>query len=151
MFGLECQEASFVIWAFLFQIILIVHFALRKWRFNIAKRYGPIVYALGIPAAVLSMFLLLGGKTWSLWIGGFIYLAWGIFGFWIEYVRKIQWRNPPRWPIFGPYVILYLATIMFYWWPLALISRPLWNAYAVLFVISTALNATSHKMPDDEK
>jgi hypothetical protein len=43
-----------------------------------------------------------------------------------------------------PYVFLYLATVMFYWWPLGLLSRPLWIIYAVLFVIATILNITSH-------
>jgi hypothetical protein len=43
-----------------------------------------------------------------------------------------------------PYVLLYLGTVMFYWWPLGLLSRPLWIAYAVLFVIGTGLNVTSH-------
>jgi len=145
MFGLDILESLFVIWTFLFQMILIVHFALRKWRFSIAMRYGPIVYALGIPAAVLSILLLLGGKAWYLWIGGFIYLGWAIFGYTAEYVKKIEWRSPPLWPIFAPYIFLYLATIMFYWWPLGLISQPLWYAYMVLFIISTTLNATSHK------
>jgi hypothetical protein len=148
MFGLDRLEILFVIWAFVFQIILIIHFALRKWRFNTAMRYGPIVYGLGIPAAALSILLLLGGKTWSLWIGGFTYLVWGIYGYSIEYVQKIEWRNPIRWGIFGPYISLYLATIMFYWWPLALFSRPLWYVYAGLFVIATILNATSHKGSD---
>jgi hypothetical protein len=150
MFGLDRLEILFVIWAFLFQIILIIHFALRKWRFNTAMRYGPIVYGLGIPAAALSILLLLGGKTWSLWIGGFIYLVWGIYGYSIEYVHKIEWRNPIRWGIFGPYISLYLATIMFYWWPLALFNRPLWFVSAGLFVIATILNATSHKGPEDK-
>jgi hypothetical protein len=150
MFLLDSLEVLFVIWAFLFQVILIIHFALRKWRFNIAMRFGPIVYALSIPAAALSLLLLLGGKTWSLWIGGFIYLVWGIYGYSIEYVQKIQWRNPVRWAIFVPYVFLHLGTVMFYWWPLALISRPLWYVYAILFIISVWLNATSHKGPGDE-
>lgn len=86
MAGLDGLELLFVLWAFLFQIILIIHFALRKWHFNLAMRYGPIIYALGIPAAMISLLLLLGGKTWSLWLGGFIWLVWGIFGYWIEYV-----------------------------------------------------------------
>ena len=43
-----------------------------------------------------------------------------------------------------PYVFLYLGTVMFYWWPLALLSRPLWFVFAVLFVIGTILNLTSH-------
>jgi hypothetical protein len=42
-------------------------------------------------------------------------------------------------------VLLYLATVLFYWWPLAIIYKLLWVAQALLFVISTTLNVTSHK------
>ena len=146
MFDLEGLEVLFVIWAFLFQAVLIVHFSLRRWAFDrYILKFGWIVYAMSIPAVVVSLLLLLGGQTWSLWMGGFIYLVWAVYGYKVEYVKKIQWRNPIRWPIFGPYVFLYLATIMFYWWPLGLVSRPLWYVYAVLFIISTTLNVTSHK------
>jgi hypothetical protein len=76
-----------------------------------------------IPVNVL---LVLDGKAWSLqmeervllhssaWLGVFIYLIWATYGFTVEYVRTTEWRNPIRWPIFGPYVTLYLATVMFY-------------------------------------
>jgi uncharacterized membrane protein YecN with MAPEG domain len=86
-------------------------------------RYGPIVYALSVPAAAVSMFLLVGGKTWSLWLSGFIYLVWAIYDYTVEYIQNIEWRNPIRWRIFGLYVFLYLATIMFYWFPLALAAN----------------------------
>jgi hypothetical protein len=144
MFGLDTFDTLFVFWAFLFQVVLIVHFALRKWRFQTAMRYGPIVYALGIPALALSILLLLEGKPWSLWLGGLLYFTWGVFGHVVEYRRCIQWRTPILWPVFAPYIALYLATILFYWFPLALIAKPLWYAYAVLFVASTILNLTSH-------
>lgn len=147
MFGLDTLETVFVVTAFLFQAILIAHFALRKWRFTLAARYGWLVYALSIPAAVVSLLLLWGGKPWTLWLGGFLYLVWAAFGYVVEFVREIRWRNPPRWPILGPYVALYLATNMFYWWPLGLLYRPLWYYSALLFVVSTVLNATSHKGP----
>ncbi len=74
MFGLESSEILFVTSAFLFQIVLIIHFALRKWSFERALRYGPIVYALSLPAMAISVMLLLGGGAWSLWLSGFIYL-----------------------------------------------------------------------------
>lgn len=138
-------EALFLVWAFLFQIVLIIHFTLRRWAFDIALRYGWIVYALSIPAAIISLALLLGGKTWMLWLGGVIYPVWAIFGFTVEYGLKIKWRNPVRRSILVPYVVLYLVTIMFYWWPVGLISRPLWYVYTALFIISTLLNVTSHK------
>jgi hypothetical protein len=150
MAGRDGLEVLFVIWAFLFQAILIAHFSLRKWAFDrYTRRFGWLVYAMSIPAVFVSLILLAGGMTWSLWIGGFVYLVWAVYGYWVEYVRRIQWRNPIRWPIFGPYVFLYLATIMFYWWPLGNIGRPLWYVYAVLFVISTALNTTSHRDSQD--
>ena len=145
MFGLDNLDTLFVISAYLFQLILIAHFALRKWHFDLAIRLGWIVYALSLPATVISIYLLMGGKSWTLWISGSIYLIWAIYGFTVEYVRRIEWRNSVRWSILGPYVILYLATVMFYWWPLALIYKPLWYGCAVLFVISTYLNITSHQ------
>jgi hypothetical protein len=143
----EYWKNLFVASAFLFQLVLIGHFALRNRRFELAIRYGPVVYALCIPASAVSLLLLLGGMPWSFWTGGFIYLVWGLFGYSVEYVRKVEWRNPIRWPIFGPYVFLYLATVMFYWWPLALIWKPFWYGYALLFIISTLLNFSSHKGP----
>jgi hypothetical protein len=138
-------ETVFVVTAFLIQIVLIIHFAVRKWRFDAAMRYGRIVYALSIPAVLASCYLLRRGMQWSFWIGGFLYLAWAAFGYAVEYRMKIQWRSPMYVPIFVPYISLYLAMIMFYWWPLAVIHKQLWYWYAVLFVVSTILNLASHK------
>ncbi len=138
-------ENLFVATAFAFQIVMIVHFALRKWRFETALHYGPLVYALGIPAAIVSVILLFGGTTWWLWLGGFLYAVWAAYGYWVEYRQKIEWRNAVRWSVLVPYVCLYLATNMLYWFPLALISRSLWYVYAVLFIVSTVLNVMSHK------
>ena len=145
MFDLDLYEILFLTSAFILQLILVTHFALRKWRFGQAMRFGRIVYALGIPYAILSIFLLRNGMQWFFGLGGFIYLAWAIFGYTIEYVKRIEWRNSLRWSILIPFVILYLATVMFYWWPLALIYKPLWYVYTVLFLINTYLNVTSHK------
>jgi len=148
MVGLDIYESLFVGTAFLFQIVLIIHFALRKWRFQTAMRYGPIVYALSLPALVISLLLMLSGKTWSLWLGGFLYFIWAVFGYMIEYQLEIEWRSPIRWPIFGPYIFLYLATIMFYWFPLVHIQKPLFYVYAFLYVVSTILNLSSHRVSE---
>jgi hypothetical protein len=149
MFGLDNLEIIYVISAILFQIVLIIHFSLRKWYFDFALAYGWIVYALGIPYAAMSFLILLSGKAWTLWTGGFLYFVWGGYGYTVEYIKEIQWRNPIRWPVLSLYLLLYLATVMFYWWPLAIISKPLWYVYAVLFCISTVLNVFSHKKPQD--
>jgi len=145
MSDLDDLDILFVVWALVFQVALIVHFALRKRFFeSYTVRIGWIVYALCIPAVVISLMLLLRGKQWSFWLGGFLFLLYAAFGYWVDYVMKIQWRNPLRLPIMIPYVFLYLSTVMFYWWPLGLLSRPLWYAFAILFAVGTVLNITSH-------
>ena len=85
-----------------------------------------------------------GGKPRSFWLGGFLFLLYAVYGYRIDYVKKIKWRKPLVLSIMFPYVFLYLGAVMFYWWPLALISRPLWFVFAVLFIIGTILNVTSH-------
>ena len=145
MNNFDTFEALFIITAILFQLILIIHFAMRKWRFSLAMRLGWIVYALSIPASLVSVILLVSHQPWYFWIGGFLYLIWGGYGYWIEYIQEIQWRNPPRWHVLGPYLVLYFSTVMFYWWPLAKISKSFWYVYTVMFIISTILNVTSHQ------
>ena len=145
MSNLDTFDWLFVLWAFFYQIVLIIHFSVRKRFFkSYTLKYGWIVYGLAIPGLMISVFLLLGGKSWSFWLGGFLLLIYSIYGFYFDYIKKTQWRSPINKSIFFPYVFWYLATIMFYWWPLALISKPLWYVYAVLFVIATVLNVRSH-------
>lgn len=149
MLGLDTRDTLFVISAFLIQIVLLIHFAIRKWAFDTAMRFGWIVYALCVPIAILSVVLWRGGKPWYIWLAGVLYTAWAIFGFTVEMILGItDWRSPIRWAIFAPYIATYLASLMFYWWPLGTIRRPLWYVYAVLFVITTVLNVTSHKSPN---
>lgn len=143
--SLDKLDRLFVIWAFFLQLILVIHFAVRKPLFETyTQKYGWIVYALSIPAVLISIIILRGGKSFSLWLGGFLFVIFAVFGYWVDYYLKIPWRNPIQKSILIPYIFLYLSTEMFYWWPLGLINRGLWFAYAVLFILATILNITSH-------
>lgn len=145
MSALDRHDKLFVSTAFSLQIVLLVFFALRKWKFDTAMQLGWIVYALAVPAALVSVVLLIGGKPWHLWLAGFLYAAWAILGTVVDIARPVEWRSPILWPVLVPYVLLYLSSLSFYWWPLGSIRRPLWFVYAVLFVISTVLNLSSHR------
>ncbi len=145
MYGLDNFQILFLLNAFVVQLILCMHFAMRKWNFTLALRYGWVVYGLSVPSILISFMILSAGKGWPFWLGGILYFIWAVFGYTVEYIKHIEWRNSLRWPILIPYVLLYLATMMFYWWPLAVIYKPLWYVYAVLFLVSTYLNVTSHK------
>lgn len=138
-------ERAFVVWAFAYLVLLIVHFAVRKrWFEAYTEPYGWVVYALGVPAAALSVWFLVAGEDWTLWAAGFLCLAFSAFGYWVDYVARIDFRSPFVASVGAPYVVLYLATLMFYWWPLWDRSRLLWAGYAVLYAIAMVLNIRSH-------
>ena len=114
--NLDKLDRLFVVWAFLFQVILIIHYAIRKPLMeSYTEKYGWIVYALCIPAVVISIILLRGGKSWYFWLGGFLFVIFALFGYWVDYVYQIPFRNPVNWSVAIPYVTLYLATVVFYW------------------------------------
>lgn len=68
MSDLDKLDKLFVFWAFLFQMVLSIHFALRRSFFeSYTMKFGWVVYALCIPAVIISIILLRGGKSWSFW------------------------------------------------------------------------------------
>ena len=142
--GLDKTDTLFVIWAFVMQTCLIVLFAIRKTNLELILKHGWVFYLLCIPAVMVSIIMLRNGKGWSFWIGGFIFLVWAIFGYLVEYRLGLKWRNPIVLSILVPYVLLYLGTTMFYWFPLGILGRPLWYLYGVLFALGTYLNISSH-------
>lgn len=140
----SAMDKLFIYTAFTLQAVLISYFALRKWSFTTAMKYGWIVYALAIPALIISIILWRNGKPWSFWVGGILLTAWAVFGFYVDIARPVSWRSPVYLPVLIPYVLLYLSSMMFYWWPVGMLSRPLWFVYAALFAVSTFFNVTSH-------
>ena len=63
--SLDNLDRLYVVWAFIFIIVFILHFAIRKPFFEgYTLKYGWIVYALCIPSAIVSLILLIGNKNW---------------------------------------------------------------------------------------
>ncbi len=141
---MSTYEKLYVFASFFLQVALLIYFAIRKWNFDLAMQWGRLVYLLALPMLVVSLALLVGKNPWYLWLGGFLYAIFASFGYIVDIARPIAWRSPIYPPVFVPYVLLYLVSLMFYWWPLARIWWPLWYVYAVLFVISTFFNVSSH-------
>ncbi len=55
MFKLDLLDTQVVILAFLFQLVLIAHFAARRWAFAVALRYDPLVYTPALAGVALNV------------------------------------------------------------------------------------------------
>jgi hypothetical protein len=137
-------EWLYVATGFGLQGSLVAYFALRTWAFDAALQVGWVIYALALPALAVSAVLVRAGRPWFLWVAGVAYGLWAAFGYAVDVAKPVDWRSQVLWPVFLPYVALYLFAQVFYWWPLGQFDRRLWLAYTVLFVVSTSVNIASH-------
>jgi hypothetical protein len=139
----------FATFALASQAILLAFFASRRWFPAVAGRFGLVAYAFGILGVVAGAWLVKSGAPWQVYAGPFIYAVWAAFGAWADLFRRVEWRRPIRWSVFGPYLTLYLAAQMFLWWPLWTYWRPGWFVYLVLFIANTGLNLQGHFGPEE--
>jgi hypothetical protein len=142
---MDALDRLFVVAAFLIQLVLLTYFIFRKLSFRMALSWGWIVYALAVPALIVSILLLRAGKPYTFWLGGLLFTAWAILGYFVDIARPVDWRSPPFLPVFIPYVLLYLGAQVFYWFPVGILQRGFWYLYAGLFVASTYFNLSSHQ------
>ena len=141
---MDASDRLFIVTAFLIQLVLLAYFVFRKVNFDAALQWGWIVYAMAVPALVVTFVMIRAGKPWVFWVGGLLFTAWAILGYIVDIARPVAWRSPPLLPVFIPYVLLYLGAQMFYWFPVGMLERSLWYLFAFLFVVSTYFNVTSH-------
>lgn len=126
------------------QVVLLVYFAARRVRTTVAERYGWIAYVFGLVGLPVGLWLYANHGPWQLYAGPVLFTVWAVFGGWADRLARIEWRQPVRWSVLGPYVLLYLVAQMFLWWPMWERWPTGWFVYLALFVANTALNITGH-------
>ena len=150
---IDSQLAVFAVFAITSQAILLSFFMCRRWRRDLADRYGWIAYAFGVLGLAVGIWLFIVGAPWQLFVGPILYAIWAAYGAWADLFRRIEWRpsiesvverQPVRWSVLGPYITLYFAAQMFLWWPLWDRWQIGWMIYLVLFVANTGLNIAGH-------
>jgi hypothetical protein len=137
--------APFVVFGFVSQLFLVAFFAAHLWRPADEGRLGRLVYGMGIVALVLGAAYLAEGQAWNLVLAFALYAAWSALGVLIDVIRPIEWREPPRLSILVPYATLLTLALLAFWVPLWWVHPLLWIAFAVLYVLHTALNLFSHR------
>jgi len=135
------------VFGFIAQVALLGFFAAYRWVPAWAPGFGLLVYALGVPAALFAVTSPLLGLAWPAVAALGLYAAWSVFGAWIDVIRPIAWRVPPRWPILVPYALLLTASLLCFWVPLWFVDRALWVVFGLLYATHTTLNAASHRRP----
>jgi len=149
MFEQNVLQSLFVAFAFISQALLIFNFAALKWKPELQQKQGWILYASGLVALPLGILFRASAQAWYFWFAFALFTIWAMLGYFIDILRPINWRNPIRWQIFVPYLVLYISAQFAFWIPLWFIWPGYWIIYAVLYTISTILNISTHFPPKE--
>ena len=109
------------------------------------RKYGWLIYAMGIPGITLGILFLVRDQPWYIVAAPLVYSIWGAFGYFVDIYRPVQWRSPSRWSVFIPYVALFMASQFFFWIPLWYVGLGYWITYTAMYVVNTGLNIYSHR------
>ena len=107
-----------IVFGFACQFVLLAFFAAHRWLASAEAALGRIVYGLGAVAFVCAVAFAIAGQPWSLVLAFALYATWAAFGCYIDIIRPIPWRQPPRLSILLPYAGLLIASLLAFWIPL---------------------------------
>ncbi|MFW9968959.1 MAG: hypothetical protein ACFFDF_02080 [Candidatus Odinarchaeota archaeon] len=85
----------------------------KKARFE--RILGILNLVLGIPTVIIIIINLIFQREWWFWIIPSLFLIFLFFELIVDYIRKIQFRNPRNKRILVPYLILYYSSIILMW------------------------------------
>ena len=136
---------AFTVFGFACQLLLLGFFAAHLWRPADEMRLGRLVYGMGPIALVLAVAFIAQGQPWYLVLALVLYAAWSALGAFVDIVRPIAWREPPRLSILIPFAVLLTAALLALWVPLWWVDRGLWVAFGLLYAAHTMLNLASHR------
>lgn len=137
---------AYVAFGIAIQVLLTLNFAARNWRPELERSYGWIIYASGLISLALGVLMWIDARPWYFIAGPLLFSVWSALGFWVDIWRPVAWRSPPRWNVFGPYVGVYVASLLLYWGSMWTVGSSYWIAFGALYALHTALNIYSHRM-----
>ena len=96
---------------------------------------GRFIIALAIPAMAALFALVRAGAGWLHRIGPMVFLAFVAFMITVDYAVPIEFRDPKRFGILVPYLVLFFGAIFLMGVPMFRMNRLLWLGT----VVTTAL------------
>jgi hypothetical protein len=128
--SVDPRWAPLVVWAVVNAVNLlqgagfISRIATRSYSINHALGY--VMLALGVPAAVALVALVRARAGLLQWIGPAVYLVFLLLMLWVDYLRPVEFRAPPRPGILVPYLVLFFGAIVLMGLPMYALDRRLW-------------------------
>jgi hypothetical protein len=87
---------------------------------------GYVMIALAVPAAIALIALWRSGAGWLYWLGPALYLVFIAFMVIVDYAWPVEFRDPVRYSLLVPYLLLFFGSILLMGLPMFRLDRRLW-------------------------
>jgi hypothetical protein len=108
----------------IFNTTVFVLFISRVKRPEISRKIGLFNLTLGIPIFILAIFNLVLFRAWWYWLFPILLTCFILFTLIVDYVVKVEFRNPRKLSLLIPFLLLFYISIILMWgltWILGLI------------------------------
>ncbi len=96
-------------------IIISAIFIFRVKKSGLEHGLGILYITLGIPTLIITVLNIFYLREWWFWVYPSLFLIFIIFELIVDYIKKIEFRNPRKIRILVPYLILYYISIILMW------------------------------------
>lgn len=99
----------------IFNITVFGLFISRVKKPEISKKIGVFSLSLGIPTAIIAIINIILQREWWYWVFPLLLVGFIIFTLIVDYIKKIEFRNPRKLSILIPFLILFYVAIILMW------------------------------------
>jgi hypothetical protein len=108
----------------MFNLAVFTLFLSRVKKPKISKKIGTFSLILGIPTFVIAIYNLVLLREWWYWVFPLLFVGFILFTLIVDYIKKIEFRNPRKKSILIPFLIIFYVSIILMWgltWTLGVI------------------------------
>jgi hypothetical protein len=98
----------------------------RTGKMTINRQLGIVMLACAVPVAVALVAFVRARTGWLNWTGPAVYLVFVLLELMVDYVRPVEFRDPMRYQILVPYLLLFFGAILLMGLPMFELNRSLW-------------------------
>ena len=99
----------------IFNLTVFLLFVSRVKKPKLSRGIGLFNIALGIPVFIIALFNFILLRDWWYWVYPFLLIAFILFSLIVDYIKKIEFRNPRKLSILIPFLLLFYISIILMW------------------------------------
>ncbi|MFX0025083.1 MAG: hypothetical protein ACFE8M_01620 [Candidatus Hermodarchaeota archaeon] len=99
----------------IFNLSVFALFLSRVKKPEVSKKIGIFSLSLGIPTLTIAIINLIIQREWYYWFFPLLLVGFILFSLIVDYIKKIEFRNPRKKSILLPFLILFYVSIILMW------------------------------------